>query len=348
MLSGAASDAGMAAGPEVAAAMEAVKEGLKGLTVGLAAATAAMYASAELVKMINPSAALLFQQALKDLSATIGSGLVPVITIFTDLINRVSGTLLPIMQQLAPLFAQLSDIIAQGILAAFQALAPIFQAFIPIIRLLLDAYEQYAQIIRIVMRVYFALIQALISIITSLFGANMSDVQNQIKSLGDAIKNLVVHLVLAAAAILNWIGAGNIVKEWQKKIQEMLGAQPGRGARAVDAINPQMSSIAQIGSQIALAAAGAMAGGPGMKEDESLKALQEIAKGMDDIVSGKESLGDTVKAALESFITAEKTAAVFEKFAFNVGKKVVIAIAEAGFKMSPIGMAKDLIGKALR
>jgi hypothetical protein len=65
------------------------------------------------VEAFSPSAVLVFDQAMRDLSAVIGSAVLPVFNVLTGVVQQVGAILLPVFQQLQPVIQEVAGVFAQ-------------------------------------------------------------------------------------------------------------------------------------------------------------------------------------------------------------------------------------------
>lgn len=138
-----------------------VKSVIKGFVGGVAVATAALFAISKFVEAINPGQALLFNMAMKDLTATIGVGLVPVLALMSGVINEVSGILLPLSQQLSPILVMLANTVGNILIPWLRAGAEQFAAMIPALAIVTRVVEVLGGVVRVLVQAAAAFVPVL-------------------------------------------------------------------------------------------------------------------------------------------------------------------------------------------
>lgn len=103
------------------------------------AKTTALY-----VKAFSPAAFKLFENALYDLQAVIGSLLLPVLQAFTLIIRTVADTLVPIVQKLEPAFIKISKLMISVLAPVLNSLFNIIDRLVPIIENFADVFGPLA------------------------------------------------------------------------------------------------------------------------------------------------------------------------------------------------------------
>lgn len=86
------------------------------------------------VQQISPSTVENFNYQMRGLQATIGTAFTGFISIMSDTISKIAGSLLPVMQELSPLFTQLGGILRSLILPIFRVVAAFLQSLVPVIQ----------------------------------------------------------------------------------------------------------------------------------------------------------------------------------------------------------------------
>lgn len=317
-------------------AISGVMGALKVFTGGLAVATGSLFAISKFVEAINPGQAELFSTALRDLTATIGTSLVPVLGIATGVINELAGQILPLMGQLQPLFTQVANVLANNVIKQFrfltqtiETLMPLFDAaaqlvevvlmfgqvlstmmqpaviiisallaaMAPSISLVMAAMKQVAEVMQLVTTVISILVKAITDSVGAMvkgFLGDGADFKDMIKQFGDAIKEVVVQVVLLAAAMARFMGMNDVVDRFRKGLDK--ATERPRGARAVNPTDASLGTIQSVTNQMTLNAANAVMG-TGARTDPVEDWLKKIADGLDQNLD-PDTLKDTIIAAI--------------------------------------------------
>ena len=141
-------------------AAEAAGGGLSALAgaAGAAGQIAAAVASAlqqvldkmlEFVEALNPATVMVFNQALRDLKATLGTAFTGVIELLTGIIRQVAGIILPLMEQLKPVFDQLVTIMMSTLIPQIKLWVTVIQALLPVLKVLMSLWEMMQGIMQI-------------------------------------------------------------------------------------------------------------------------------------------------------------------------------------------------------
>lgn len=111
------------------------------------------------VEALNPAVVMQFDYVMRNLQATIGTALVPIFTVFTDIISQVSGQILPVMQQLTPIIKLLSETIGGILVTEIKILVQVFDILKPIIDTLVTVFV----VIETVLKVLFTALMVLLA-----------------------------------------------------------------------------------------------------------------------------------------------------------------------------------------
>jgi len=137
----AANIAALAGGP-FALAMKDFTDVVTGATSGME----------EFVKALSPVTLDLFNVAVEELMATIGQALLPVLDVFTSVVQRIADVISPLMQQLAPVLKQLAEIVGTVLIGAIDLLVGIFTAIGSVMGGTVNALSSFKQGLQEVVR----------------------------------------------------------------------------------------------------------------------------------------------------------------------------------------------------
>lgn len=99
------------------------------------------------VEQLNPAALIPLNQAFRDLSATIGTAMMPIIEGATKVLQEVGSLLEPIMQQLQPVVQSLVETLMQAAQPFLEVGAKFVMSMIPIVELLADMAKSFLPLI---------------------------------------------------------------------------------------------------------------------------------------------------------------------------------------------------------
>jgi hypothetical protein len=100
---------------------------------------------ASFVSAFSPATVVAFQQAMRNLTATLGKMFAGPLAIFTDLIQQVTAALDPLMDELAPLLTDLAQTIAGALLPLFKVMAAVLTPMIPVLKSIFEALGKVFQ-----------------------------------------------------------------------------------------------------------------------------------------------------------------------------------------------------------
>ncbi len=250
---------------------------------------------APFVEAIAPSVVRDFNQAMRDLQATIGSALIAPMQIFGSVVREVSGILLPLMQKLEPVFKTLADAIGNLVTGGLRVLVSVLEVLAPIFQILADATAAYYGILNDVSGIFTALVKTLGTIIGSLLGTDVSGFKETFKQLADIVRQVIKAFLTLVATLMVAAGAADEVKLFAATLDKEARDRDGRamGLKAAGT-NPTISDVASLNKQQQLAAFTA-AGGGAAREKSDTEWLREIATAVKDVAATKKSFGDALR-----------------------------------------------------
>lgn len=288
----------------------------------------------QFVTALSPGAMQVFNLALRDLQATIGVALIPIIQTLTDGLHQAAGLLLPAMQKLAPVFAQLAQMFLSIMLPAVQAVSVVFQALVPLLNIALQVWSAFSTAVGALVTILATLAQTILDTIVSAFGGDLSDYAAKLK---EAIYQVTALMLKLVAAIATALGLTGFVDALLKNLND--AAHPPSSGAGGAAQNIGLKGLEQITKDLAIAAASATGGSADKVGGKGI--LEHVAGLAEDLRKIKEQkLSDAIVAAFESEAFQNALEAAFKaaiKTVENVGKGIGRGIANAviGFDAVP-------------
>ncbi len=231
------------------------------------------------VQAFSPSAVLLFEQAIYDTTAVLGSALTPVLHAASGMVRNFGDQILPLMQELQAPLAELSgalssvaNMFVNNLVAMVHPLVSAFAALTPII-------SGFTAISTVWQTLLGGVINTVVEGLKAMFGGD--GIKTNVEFFRDAMQSLAKQAVLAAASLMKLTGHDNFVAGMIKALDSNKGTSFGTGA----AKNAQIQDVMSFGRQLATnAAMASMAPDSGKTSQEAfrkdlLEALKEIQKG---------------------------------------------------------------------
>jgi len=228
-----------------------------GVGAALAPLTSFVASVEAFVGAVSPGTMISFNLELKNLMATIGTAFAPMIEVFTAMVNRISGALLPAMEALAPVLELIAEVISSVLSTAIYILAQYVTALLKFLEPVVTLFRELLAPLDALYKVFAAIQTELFSMVMEIIGEalGLSDI---FKDLTDAVKDAVRQVILFAARLAIAFGAGGFV---DRIIARLQAQQTAQGASAVQGAS--IKSIEQIAKDIAQASL--LAGGAGAK-----------------------------------------------------------------------------------
>lgn len=253
------------------------------------------------VQALNPSLMQQMGQALRNLQATIGVALVPVVQVLTNLFRQLSVVLYPAMQALAPILGQLTNVLIATLVPALGMVADLFVALSPAIEFVTSLLSAFTDVQKVLMTVTRSVVQTLYQVIAGLFGG--VDLKNIGKQLQDAMFAVVKNLVLFAAYLSKFLASLGVQNSFIDILRRNLAGLRGEGPHAVAAPqNVGTKGFEQIGKDLAIAAFAAQGGGQNPQR-ETNDFLKDLVKMLQDIKDGKQEAPGWITEALGHLAT---------------------------------------------
>jgi phage-related protein len=258
------------------------------------------------VQAFSPATVELFQLAVRDLTAVIGSALQPVLAAMTGVVRQVSASLLPVAEAMAPVFETLSGVMLKVLTPALDTLASVVQSMVPVFEVLAGVVDALTPLLRIGQTLIAGWVQLLTDMITALLPGK-EGVKGFVEQFAEAMRELSAAVMKVVATVAKFFGATSfidgMVKSLTGKMSEKKDAT-GMGAPTGAAF----TSVTDFGKQVATRAF--MATGEPEKSkttEQWLATLSEDLKGIkegtntamrDAIVAGVEPVARPVREML--------------------------------------------------
>jgi hypothetical protein len=146
---GEVASAGVAAGGG-ASPWAAVAAGLGGVAMAATGAVQAMQAivgmATQFVQAFNPTVMTNFNWVVRELSATIGKGLLPIVVVAADYLRDLADMLLPVMEAVQDGLGQVAAVAASMSTAFSEMILNVIEAFAPIAEVLQTVFEAFTSI----------------------------------------------------------------------------------------------------------------------------------------------------------------------------------------------------------
>jgi hypothetical protein len=113
------------------------------------------------VEALQPSTMLVFNDMLRNLTATVGQAFAPLFQTLAPAIMQAANLISPAMQALAPIVQKIADIFASALGPRVEFLSTLIQALLPVIQVLADVWGMMEQATRPILNIFIVLAQAL-------------------------------------------------------------------------------------------------------------------------------------------------------------------------------------------
>ena len=279
-----------------AAIIEAIPEVLDALNQLRDTLMGVVNAVLPFVQAIAPSVVLEFNQAMRDLQATIGS----------RLHRRGAGRGKCVVREIAgrssastsATHAHLQHGRERG-RATFRRCGSCAHradsALTPILDILVSLSAEYAKFLDDLVMISTAMAKVFTTFLQSLFGTDASGIKDTFRAFFDVLRQAVKAVLTFAATLAVAFGQAGLVEQFAFALATEAKEREDKasGLKAA-ATNPQMIDVAGIARQSQLAAFTA-AGGAGTVEKTDTEYLKELAGTLNDIASKNETIEDALK-----------------------------------------------------
>jgi uncharacterized protein YukE len=206
-------------------AMAGLQAAMGGMVAGVQAAAGAFSQAASamrpFVEAFSPSAILMFDAAMRDLSAVIGSALLPIFNVLTMALRGFASILLPVVQTLGPAIERITGVLTSmlaGGLESLDLLAPAVESIVELFAVLMEALQPVIKLFQSISQVMMSYVSLLVNnaavVITLLLQA--------IKPLLD-IFTAATPIWKALSVII--AGVTNAIKVWAQSLSLACGGE---------------------------------------------------------------------------------------------------------------------------
>src|SRR6185437_15937215 len=316
--------AATAAAPTAGGELLAVFGGIAAAGAGVVAALQGIAgAVAPFVQALAPGTMQILNLAMRDLQATIGTALLPIVTVATDAFRQMADVLLPVMEELQPVIASLAEAIAGALVPIVEVVAAQLRLWMPVF----SAIASVAKELSVVFRVWSAVVQGFVAGLKATLGAlaealGIGSMKDVFADLQSAFRKMVEVVILSVAALGKLLGFGNFVKGF---VEGLKGGPRKSAAGLAAPVNATIKDFSTIGKDLAIAAQLAGAGG-GKKEttDDWIKKIGEKIEWLD-----AKQLIALVEKKLDE-VTNKVLTRMGEKFKVELVKQLASAARKSG------------------
>lgn len=293
--------------------------------------------STAFVAALNPAVIQLFNYTLSNLMATIGTGLLPVFTVFTGVIEKISGILQPIFTQLAPIIQAIAETLGGVWLTALRSIVQLFDIFKPVLEVLIGIWqvaEVIFQSLYAAINIILSPLQILARIISAILAPFFEAFQSLIRVFNDVITVLQVFIKVAVDSIVAMVTAifggadlksalDNLVSGIKGIVKEIIRIAAQLGSliygpefieRLIRGLGPQphalaapqgihISSFEDIAKKLEQASVIAGSGSTAQSSEEFLKEIRDMLSSIRDTDGLFQDLADKIGRAVVNAMT---------------------------------------------
>ncbi len=286
-------------------------------------------ASEKFVGALNPSLVEQYDQELRNLNATIGFGLTPVIAYATKSVKEWAGILLPTIERLRPIVERVSAAVsgaASGLVrflnSVLQGMAGRWEKLLPLWESMIDSVGAFFEIL------------SAVNDVLNAFDQGFSGILAYVKTSADNLRQLLIGLAVVVTKLIGAFAGAEGIAKFRKSLTDAIADRknPRRGLLAAPQ-DSQITGIEDIGKQLSARAFMATAGAGAAKKSDTdlLEALVENTAGIK-----AESLETIITNAVVAGFKAAKKEAVDAA----LGPLALIRDADVSVR----GVARGLLG----
>ncbi len=230
----------------------------------------------------------------RDLNATVGVALRPILDVTREIVKNLSDHLLPIMKQLEPIVKEIAEVVGGALNQSIEEMSTFIDTFMPTLHALKEVVVGVVKIAQDLWSVFVDLSRTLTDVFMSIFG-KMGDqagaVRKIMEDLRSAIQTVITNLIMFAARLMMSFG-------WTKGVESMIkgftamkpSAKEESGGLAV-ALNSAFKSIGDLAKSAQLEAFRASAAGtkPVDPAAQSAEFLGKIKTSLEDLLRAGQS-----------------------------------------------------------
>jgi hypothetical protein len=267
-----------------------------------------------LVTAAAPGIVEMMTLAFRDLSAVLGTALIPIVEAAAHVFRQVGDVLLPVMQQIQPAIRELANIVKSVIIPIFQVWAtiisdvvlPLFQALAPVLEFLATAFRTVAAVVQ-------AVVMSIAQAVGAAFGADLRTAMDDFRK---ALRQLAVGAAVAVGVLAKFFGADEFLKNY---IQVLEGGRRGNSqnlAAIQDVHTSGLQDVVRGLQEAAAKAAGAAGGGPAadplVEAVAHLKGIRDGTSNLEEIIvralrrvgtQANRAAGEVINNAIPSALT---------------------------------------------
>lgn len=190
------------------------------------------------VDAIAPGTVQAFQQAMQDLNATIGSGLIGSLQVFTSVVREVSGAVLPLMQKLEPILTSLANSLGTVLVNSIRVMVDWITDSVALFKILAQVLETITGLFEEFTAVAGALIRTFTALVSQLLGGG-NGIKRVLDFFVDVIHQATKALVMFTTGLVTVVGViGDMIGSLVQSVQTFFsalkvlfgGSMPGAGA----------------------------------------------------------------------------------------------------------------------
>lgn len=295
-----AASAADAALSEIMSTAGEASKALQGLT---GAVTGMVSQATKFVEAAAPSAVLVLNQALYDLTAVIGQTLSPVVQAASEAVKLLGGTLAPVMRSLTPVVQQVTGSLLALVEQALPGLESLGEMFVTLaagLANLIDILSPIVTVATALTNVFLDLFTGLMEWLGSLIGPG-SGLKWAVQELAKAFLTAVAIISRSVYAFLGLAGGGRVLRSLikttaPKKVGENVEDITGTGV----ARDAQITNFSDYGKKIAQAALIAGMGAAPKKTDNAW--LEELHGTLKDIENWQAMSGADLLVKLRGWL----------------------------------------------
>ncbi len=245
----------------------------------------------------DPSAVMMLDHALTDVSAVIGSALSPVLRVTTDVVRAFSDALLPVMNDLAPILSEVAAVVGQVLMPVFGALSSALRPVIAVFSILLPPLQMLGDFAKFASVIFSGFMTAISEAFSAMF--NWKGVGAVVDNARTGFQKFTAAVIVAAGTLAKLLGANSFLRG----MIDSLGANKGASFNIQAVKNAQVTDAMSFNRQLATNAAMASMAPDAMSGEDKwradvLKQLISVQDGSSNSLKELASLARAIKEAM--------------------------------------------------
>lgn len=241
----------------------------------------------DLVGAFSPTTVKLFDDAMKNVEATVGKALVPILEVATEVLNSFSGILDPIADKFQPIIEKIAGLLAENLLPTLELLGSLLDIAADIIDDLVPVLEATVDVLKVMT----AVMQTLVDLFKSL--GVLEFFKGVVEQLVSVLKEIIKTFILLGATVAKFLGWDKAVSGFIANLEKQ--GKPEEKALNVGIQDAAFKGIDQISKDIQQAAFAATGGKP-TKKKEPDEWAQDLLNQLKEIEKGQKGFGDVLDA----------------------------------------------------